>query len=106
MNIRKSYTDRIAMHNMAIAGFSAQIKYQEGLGDPDRDLIHDLKALYETEKMHLEEAWKKVKAKGEKFLAEVFQIIKELFEELVSDLIKFLKRHNLNEILEFLKGLF
>lgn len=106
MNITKSYSSLITQHNVAIAQFAGQIRYQESLAEPDRDLIHDLKALYETEKQRLLEAWEKVKAKGVEFLQAVFAIVKEFFEELVSDVIAFLKRHNLSEIIEFLKGLF
>lgn len=106
MNITKSYSDRITQHNVAIAQFAGQIKYQESIAEPDRDLIHDLKALYETEKQRLIEAWEKVKAKGVEFLQAVFGIVKEFFEELVSDIVAFLKRHKLSEILELIKELF
>lgn len=106
MNITKSYTDLINQHNYAIADYAREIKYQESLSEPDRDLLHDLKALYETEKMRLLNAWELIKAKGEEFLKEVFNIIKGVFEELVSDIIAFLKKHSLNEIIDLVKGLF
>lgn len=106
MNLELSYSDRINRHNDAIADYAASIRYHERQAEPDRDLIHDLKALYETEKQRLLEAWEKVKAKGVEFLQAVFAIVKEFFEELVSDVIAFLKRHNLSEIIEFLKELF
>jgi hypothetical protein len=106
MNITKSYSSLITQHNVAIAQFAGQIRYQESLTEPDNGLIHDLKALYETEKQRLVEAWEKVKAKGVEFLQAVFGIVKEFFEELVSDIVAFLKRHKLSEIIELIKEIF
>ena len=104
MDLIKSNADLINQHSLAIAGYSASIKYWENLGEAD--LLHDLKHLYETEKQRLEQAWMKVKAKGEEFLKEVLAIVVDFFSELVSDVLAFLKRHNLNDVIEFLKELF
>lgn len=106
MNIQTSYTNLINQHNFAIADYAREIKYQESLAEPDRDLLHDLKHLYETEKARLVKAWEQVKAKGVEFLKEIFNIIKGVFEELVSDIIQFLKKHSLVEIIDLVKELF
>jgi len=94
----------INQRNNAISQYAFQIKYYESVGEAD--LLHDVKHLYETEKQRLEELWKKIKAKGEDFLKEVFVLVKNFFEELVSDIVAFLKRHNLTEVIELIKELF
>lgn len=106
MNIQKSYSDLINQHNNAIVGYASAIWYEESLPSPDLDLIHDLKNLYATEKMRLLNAWETIKAKGVDFLREVFAIVQHVFEEIVSDVIAFLKKHNLSEIVELLKEIF
>ena len=104
MDLIKSNADLINQHSLAVADYSSSIKYWNDLGDAD--LLHDLKHLYETEKQRLEEAWLKVKAKGEQFLKDVLAIVVDFFSELLSDVIAFLKRHNLNDVIEFIKELF
>lgn len=96
--------ERIKTHNSGIATYALEIKYYESIGDTD--LLHDAKHLYETEKQRLEELWKNIKAKGETFLKEVFNLVKGFFEELVQDILAFLKRHNLTEVIELLKEIF
>ena len=69
----------INQRNNAISQYAFQIKYYESVGEAD--LLHDVKHLYETEKQRLEELWKKIKAKGEDFLKEVFVLVKNFFEK-------------------------
>jgi hypothetical protein len=102
----ETHANLISTLNQAVASHARAIKYQVGLAEPDEDLLHELKHLYEDAKQDLEKAWKRAKEKGVDFLQEIFKIIKGLFDEMVADFLAFLKRHSLEEIVKILINLF
>jgi hypothetical protein len=104
INIAQSRADLINQHNNAIAQYALQVKYAESIGDAD--LIHDFKHLYETEKQRLIDLWERLKKLGEEFFKEVVKLVKDFAKEVAQDIIAFLKRHGLNEIIELIKELF
>ena len=106
MNLNKSYSSAINTSSIAVADYARMIKYHSTVAEPDTDLLHELKAFYENEKQKLENLWRKVASKGQEFLNEVLAIVKDFFEELVSDVLAFLKKHGLQFIIDLVKDLF
>lgn len=93
--------------SQGLVSHSVAIKHQrERESTPDLNLIKELEELYEIEKAKLEAVWLEVKEKGEDFLKEVLSIVKDYFEEAVADLLRFLTKHGLQIIVDFLKEIF